>query len=598
MQTILVALLLLLAAAPAAAQIDFSGNWVQRYNEDQPERLAGPELGDYLGLPLTDAARARADTWSASLLTLPEHQCKPHPVAYGYRGPSNMRLQQEIDPFTQRVQKITVHLAWMEQHRDIWMDGRPHPPTAAPHTWQGFSTGRWDGDTLVVTTTHMKAGWLRRNGVPYSDRSRFTERWSRHGSVISHVAILEDPLNLTEPFVRTTDWSLDPTQTIEAYPCLIVDEIASHEMGKVPHYLPGTNTMLRDFATKHGLNPDWAEGGAHTVYPEFRTLSRSRAAAAAAVSAPAAAATPVASEISVLPIQGSVYLFTGAGANVVAQVGPEGVLLVDTGAAPMSEQLLAAVRRVSGGKPIRFLLNTSADAEHTGGNEALGSAGETVAGGDIRFALGGTSGDGATIIAHEAVQARMAQPGSGRAPRAFKAWPTETFFTARKELFFNGEGIQVIHAPKAQGDGDVMVYFRKSDVLVAGDLFSTETYPAIRLGEGGSINGLIAALNRIIDTTIPREKQEGGTYVIPGHGRIVDEAEVVDYRDMVTIIRDRVQDMIRKGMTLDQVRAARPTMEYDERWSGQSGATTAAAFVENVYQSLRPPTAAPARRNN
>ena len=262
-------LLLLAWSAPASAQSDLSGNWGPLYHEDQPERIPGPDVGDYLGLPINDEARMRGDSWMATLLTLPEHQCKPHPSAYGYRGPANLRITTEVDPQTQRVLKISTHIQWMEQHREIWMDGRPHPPEYAAHTWQGFSTGQWVGDALVVTTTHLKAGWVRRNGIPYSDRARFTERWARRGNILTHFAILEDPVYLTEPFVRTTNWTWAPNQQIDPYPCGIVQEIPDQEKGAVPHFLPGMNTVVDEFADKHGLAHDAARGGAQTAYPEY-----------------------------------------------------------------------------------------------------------------------------------------------------------------------------------------------------------------------------------------------------------------------------------------------------------------------------------------
>jgi len=584
---VLVLFVLVGLAAPAAAQVDLSGNWAPLFHEDQPERVPGPEIGDYLGLPINDADRAKAEAWSPSLLTLPEHQCKPHPAAYGYRGPSNMRIQQEIDRLTQRVVKITIYLQWMQQYREIWMDGRPHPPEYAPHTWQGFSTGRWEGDTLVVTTSHMKAGWVRRNGVIYSDRAQFTDRWTRHGNVMSHVAILEDPLNLTEPFVRTTNWVLAPNQVIEPYPCTIVDEIADHQLGQVPHYLPGANDQLQEFPKRHAINPIWAAGGAQTAYPEYAAAMKAGTARRipAPPPAPKPVTVPASTEINAFPVQGNVWMLVGAGANVAVQIGPDGVLVVDTGTAQMADKLVDAIKTLAGGKAIRYIVNTQDDLDHTGGNEALGAAGETATGGDVRQALGTTASEGAVIVSHEEVQFRMARPPAGVTARPVKAWPTETFFTAKKEMFFNGEGIEVLHVPAAHSDGNVMVYFRKSDVLVSGDVFSTDSFPVIRRDAGGTIDGTVAALNRIIDITIPREKQEGGTYVIPGHGRVVDEAEVVDYRDMVTIVRDRVQDMVKKGMTLDQVRAAKPTFEYDARWSGD-GDGSAASFVEAAFRTL------------
>ena len=166
--------LLVLAAAlalPAFAQIDLSGEWNPLFHEDQPERIPGPEIGDYLGLPITDAARMRGDIWDADLLTLPEHQCKPHPADYGPRGPANLRIWKEVDPVTQQTVAWHTHISWQAPERTIYMDGRPHPPDYAPHTWQGFSTGKWDGDVLTVTTTHLKIGWIRRNGIPRSDRA-------------------------------------------------------------------------------------------------------------------------------------------------------------------------------------------------------------------------------------------------------------------------------------------------------------------------------------------------------------------------------------------------------------------------------------------
>ena len=169
------------AAAPAFAQLEPVGEWAPRFHEDQPERIPGPEIGDYLGLPINDAARLRGDSWDASLLTLPEHQCKPHPSDYGVRGPANLRIWKEVDTESQRVIAYHTHISWQSPERTIWMDGRPHPPDYAAHTWQGFSTGKWEGDVLTVTTNHLKIGWIRRNGIPRSDRATVTEHWIRHG---------------------------------------------------------------------------------------------------------------------------------------------------------------------------------------------------------------------------------------------------------------------------------------------------------------------------------------------------------------------------------------------------------------------------------
>jgi glyoxylase-like metal-dependent hydrolase (beta-lactamase superfamily II) len=578
----LAALALLAGAGPAVAQVDFTGNWAPLYHEDQPERVPGPEVGDYVALPINDAARAKAQAWSASLLTLPEHQCKPHPVGYGYRGPSNLRIQQEVDFDTQRVRKITIYSQWMQQYREIWMDGRPRPSDYAPHTWQGFSLGRWEGDRLVVVTTHMKAGWVRRNGIPYSDLATFTDTWQKHGNYLTHVAILEDPVYLTEPFVRTTNWVFAPEQRIEAYPCDIVTEVVGHELGYVPHYLPGTNTMLGDFAKKHDLPQVAAEGGAQTMMPEFaRAMLDPRTRPVPAPSRPYVERGFSRAGVEVVPVQANVSLIVSAGGNVVVQAGSDGVFVVDTSTEGAAPDVLAAIERLAPGKPIRYVVNTHIHPDHTGGNAIIGAKGESLAGGDFARNIG-DAGQRATVLAHENVQLRMGRDRNGTTARPFAAWPTDTFIAPKKEIFFNGEAIQILHEPSAHTDGDVMVFFRKSDVIAAGDVFVMNGYPTIDLEQGGSITGILAALNTIIDTTVPKLKQEAGTYVVPGHGRLVDEADVVDYRDMVTIVRDRIADMVKKKMTLAQVKAATPTLEYDGRYGNPD------AFIEGIYRSLAP----------
>jgi len=265
----LAGLLILLAATPAFAQMDPSGEWAPRFHEDQPERVPGPEIGDYLGLPINDAARMRGDIWDASLLTLPEHQCKPHPADYGPRGPANLRIWKEVDKDSQQLIAYHTHISWQAPERTIWMDGRPHPPEYAAHTWQGFSTGKWEGDVLTVYTTHLKIGWIRRNGIPRSDKATLTEHWIRHDDLLTLVSIVTDPAYLTEPFIRTTDWVLDPRQVIAPYPCEPVTEVV-RAPGVVPHHLPGTNTFLSEFPAKYKLPPVAARGGAETMYPEYQ----------------------------------------------------------------------------------------------------------------------------------------------------------------------------------------------------------------------------------------------------------------------------------------------------------------------------------------
>jgi cyclase len=286
-----------------------------------------------------------------------------------------------------------------------------------------------------------------------------------------------------------------------------------------------------------------------------------------------------ATEVHILKVQGNIYMLVGAGGNITVQIGDSGVLLVDSQYAALTDKIVAAIRTLSD-KPIRYIINTSFDADHTGGNESLAKIGAPVLGGTL-----GNSNRGAAIIATQNVLSRMNAGDKPLAPPG--AWPTVTWFEGNKELFFNHEGIQIMLAPAAHTDGDSIVYFRRSDVISAGDVFQTTTYPVINLEAGGNIQGVIAALNHILDIAIPEHEQEGGTYIIPGHGRLCDEHDVLEYRDMVTIIRDRVQAGIKKGMTLDQVKAAGYTKEYDPRWGPKTGPWTSDMFLEAVYKSLK-----------
>ncbi|HLK49168.1 MAG TPA: hypothetical protein VKT49_13590 [Bryobacteraceae bacterium] len=259
-------------ALPVFAQHDLSGTWVAQYHEDQPERGPGPEIGDYLGLPINDAARFRADNWDASLLTLPEWQCRPHPSDYGDRH-SHVRIWEEIDAATQQLVAYHTHREWQAQERTIYMDGRPHPPDYVAHTWQGFSTGKWEGSMLTITTTHLKTGYIRRNGVARSDRATVVEHFLRHGNYLTMVSIVTDPVYLTEPFIRSSDYLLDNTHQIPPYPCEAVVEV-ERPTGAVPHHLPGTNSFLSEFPEKYGLPAQAARGGAETMYPEYRLKIR------------------------------------------------------------------------------------------------------------------------------------------------------------------------------------------------------------------------------------------------------------------------------------------------------------------------------------
>jgi glyoxylase-like metal-dependent hydrolase (beta-lactamase superfamily II) len=287
-------------------------------------------------------------------------------------------------------------------------------------------------------------------------------------------------------------------------------------------------------------------------------------------------------ELEVLPAQGKVFMIAGPGGNTTVQIGHEAVVVVDTNTATVSRELLAAIAQLSS-KPIRHIINTSADDEHTGGNEAVSRAGTYVRLIDT-FDPRGSRSD-AAIIAHINVLGRMSSPTGTQAPAPAAAWPSDTYFTEEWALFVNGEALQLIHVPEAHSDGDTMVFFRRSDVISTGDIYSTARYPRFDAERGGSVAGIIEGLNRILDIAIPGENQEGGTVVIPGHGRLSDETEVANYRDMVTIVRDRIAALIGAGMTLEEVQAAKPTSDYDGIYDEPNG-WTAAMFVAAVYRDL------------
>ena len=279
-------------------------------------------------------------------------------------------------------------------------------------------------------------------------------------------------------------------------------------------------------------------------------------------------------QLTVLPVQGNVYAVFGAGSNIAVQVGRDGVLMVDTSFAPLAPKIMAEIRKLNQG-PLRYIVNTHVHADHTGGNEAFAKM------------VKPDPAEPLAVIAHETVLNRMTKPVTGSTtPPPQLGLPVDEYFTRFKDLHFNGEAIFIYHEPNAHTDGDSVILFRGSDVVAAGDLFSPDSYPFLDLDRGGTLQGEIDALNHILELTVPAHTQEGGTYVLPGHGRICDEADVVEYRDMVVIVRDRVRDLISKGRTLDQIKEARPTLDYDGRYSSPTGFIKPDQFVESVYRSL------------
>lgn len=264
-------------ATPVQAQSNLVGYWNSIFHEDFEERVPGPDTADYAGIPINEASRLRADTWQSGLLNVPEHQCKPHPSTYGFRGIGTLRMQEETDPETQQIIAYHTHIQWMEQRRTIWMDGREHPDEYHPHTWGGFSTGRWEGNTLIVYTTHLKQGWLRRNGVFISDEAVHHERFIQHeDGLMTHVSMVVDPVYLTEPFIRTNGYRIAARGQMQPYPCRPAIEI-DRPVGEIPHWMMGTpeaEVGPLEFAERWNLPIEAGQGGANTTLPEFMDVVR------------------------------------------------------------------------------------------------------------------------------------------------------------------------------------------------------------------------------------------------------------------------------------------------------------------------------------
>jgi hypothetical protein len=257
----------------AFAQVNLTGLWAppRPYDEDEPERGPGPSLVEFVGLPINDQARQWGLAYRPGRLSLPEHQCQVHVVEYIHRGPLQMRIWEERDPVTHQLIAIREAISTYEQQRTIWMDGRPHPSEFAPHTWMGFSTGVWEGNMLTVTTTHIKQGWQRRENIPASDEATLIEHYVKHGNMLTHISVVEDPVYLAEPLVKSQEFALnpDPNTFNPFWPCDYVEE-GEHPRGQVPSYLPGENPWVSEYAASHDLPQEATLGGAETTYPEYR----------------------------------------------------------------------------------------------------------------------------------------------------------------------------------------------------------------------------------------------------------------------------------------------------------------------------------------
>ncbi len=580
---------------PPAPVFDISGYWTPALHEDLLERGAGPETADYGGFPVSEAGRLFALSYNVSRVTLRHHQCDGYVMPYQIRALGNARAWEERDPHTQRLIAIHWYSQTFEGHRIIWMDGRPHPPAWAPHTWMGFSTGRVVGNALEIQTTHLKQGWLRRNGLPESDQATAVEFLVRHGDHLTHTVVVNDPVFLVEPLVRTTDFFRQPVDhQTWLFACDDGEQILGRAPDDVPNYAFGGNPFVKEFGEKYRIPVAAYLGGAETMYPDYagrmgavtdaEGVSKTRPANGVRPTSRSVDPEPHDGEVHVWPLRSNVYLLVGDEGNIVVQVGDEGPFVVDSGSGRLADKTVAAIRRLSD-KPIQFIANTSARAEHTGGNVALRAAGADPSVRGSFFSLQFVdAGVGATILAHQNVQNRMTAlklPAAGI--------PSDTFLEERRRLFHNNDSIEMFWAKRATSDGDSLVYFRRADVIAAGDVFTTTQYPVIDVSAGGSVQGEIAALNDILGRTVYQHSGESGTIVVPGHGYVSDEHEVVEYRDMVVIVRDRIQALVKSGATLEQVKAARPTADYDLRYGANSGPWTTEMFVEAVYRSLPRP---------
>jgi cyclase len=598
---------------PSDPAIDLTGYWTSPRHEDSLYSGDGGGIASYGGFPLNEAGRLWALSYNASRLADRAHQCDGYTVPHMMRALGNMAMWEERDPNTRRLVAIHVWGQTTEGHRVIWMDGRSHPPAWAPRTYRGFSTGEFVGDALRVYTTHTKQEWLERNGAPQSDRATTVEFITRNGDHLNDLAIVTDPAFLAEPRIMSTDYSRAPVDHRSwLYACDDGEQVLDRPRDSVPSNPFGKQQFLHENADKFKVPLAANLGGPETMYPEYVQRIKSLTDADATVvrsprpgipneTSKAAPAIPRDGTIHTYKLRArdSIYLLVGDGANIVVQTGDQGAFVVDSGAGALADKVIAAIRELTD-KPIQFIANTSFHADHVGGNAKLAAAGQDPSlpgsffdfvGPSLGTATGADKpiGSVATMIAHASVPIRM-----DAAKYSSDALPTDTFLNERRRKFYNDEGIELFHEPNAVTDGDSIVHFRRADVIVAGDLFTTTQYPFIDVANGGTVQGEINALNDILDRTVFAHQGDGGTIVIPAHGYVSNEHEVTEYRDMVVIVRDRIQAMLNEGATLQQVLAARLTADYDTLYGANTGDWTTAKFVEAVYNTLKP-AATPAR---
>jgi glyoxylase-like metal-dependent hydrolase (beta-lactamase superfamily II) len=623
------------AAQGGARPPDIAGEWRLDSNEDPGQ----PPLADYLGLALNEAGRLRADTTPESIWGTPEYQCRPHSAPHQWRGVGGARILKDLDPISREI--VGYRVQFMRSlDRPIFVDGRPRPPAWAPHSWSGFSTGEWIGQTLKVTTTHLKDGYLRRGGPQTSDMLTMTEYITRHDDILSILQVVDDPIYLDEPYVLSITYTYDPNAGPATENCSgsSFAENGGRDRHWVPHFLPGQNSGIGEFLKTQAWIPfEPVRGGVKTIYPEYRSVM-SKAGAVNSLTVPMSKSandvakriadqSPRDGQVHVMPVQGNIYMLIADGTNITASIGRDGIAVVNTGSAQMTDKVLAALNELAKSavsapatntcfgancpgmpswsspyfntvvasprpaRPIRYIINTSAAPEHVGGNEKLAaSARFRRAGGQSGFGSAVRDvGETATIVAHDGVLTAMSTPRDKAAAAPEAAWPVDTFFDDFHKLseYVNGEPVILYHAEAANTDADSFAFFRHSEVIAAGNLFSTISYPLIDTTKGGTIQGVIDGLNHILDLSVAEYRSQGGTWIVPGRGRLSDTADVASYRNMLVMIRDRIRELKTKGMTLDQVKAARPTLDFDGRFGATTGPWTTNMFIEAVYKSLQ-----------